>query len=246
VNYLKTPNGGAAYARNRGIEQARGEYIAFLDSDDVWYANKIELQLARYAEKPDAGLICGSCCYIDMEGNEILVPTISPASISNEELEIFPLIPGATSNVLIRKTVIEDVGAFDETLLRSQDRELWMRISRKYPVYGIRNITCKTRIHDTPRHKINLDVIKQCRRKINKTIKNRNTRRKADAWLYFRLSGMHMKQGEVLSAWFYLFRSVLAYPFRIHERLRRSGNAVEILLPKPIYNGLSGLRNMFR
>src|SRR5437879_4874008 len=57
VAYFRKPNGGAASARNFGIEQSRGELIAFLDADDYWEANKLELQIEIFKIRPEIGMV---------------------------------------------------------------------------------------------------------------------------------------------------------------------------------------------
>ena len=60
VTLLRTPNGGAASARNAGIDRATGDYIAFLDADDYWEADKLALQLALFDRHPELGLVAGA------------------------------------------------------------------------------------------------------------------------------------------------------------------------------------------
>jgi len=68
VVYIKQANGGAASARNRGVAEARGEFIALLDSDDVWYPWKIELQVATLERRPDVGMVWTDMDVVDEEG----------------------------------------------------------------------------------------------------------------------------------------------------------------------------------
>jgi glycosyltransferase involved in cell wall biosynthesis len=71
VRYFAQPNGGAASARNLGLKNARGEYVAFLDSDDVWFPGKLEAQIASLESIPDAGLIWSDFETIDGSGRRL-------------------------------------------------------------------------------------------------------------------------------------------------------------------------------
>ncbi|MEE9614146.1 MAG: glycosyltransferase family A protein, partial [Thermodesulfobacteriota bacterium] len=64
VNYFYKKNGGAASARNYGIEKSTGEYVAFLDSDDLWEEDKLDVQVEFLSRNPDVGLVCSDYTYI--------------------------------------------------------------------------------------------------------------------------------------------------------------------------------------
>lgn len=144
-------NSGPAAARNRGIAEAKGEWIAFLDADDVWLPEKLEIQIRHARGRPAAALFCGQtmelrekvgdcglktvdCGKSDVEGGEV--------SLSAREvpvrLEDFALSnPVATSTVMVRKSVIAEVGGFDERFRGPEDYDLWMRIAAKHEVVKI-------------------------------------------------------------------------------------------------------------
>src|SRR5436305_4940478 len=71
IRTIRQPNGGAAAARNTGMAAARGEYVAFLDADDVWLPRKLELQLQRFEADPDLGLVHCAMEVIDREGRTV-------------------------------------------------------------------------------------------------------------------------------------------------------------------------------
>jgi glycosyltransferase involved in cell wall biosynthesis len=74
VRYIPQENGGCAVARNRGLREARGEYVAFLDSDDVWEPNKLEIHLAVHNALPEVGWSTSDCQVVDVEGRPLPPP----------------------------------------------------------------------------------------------------------------------------------------------------------------------------
>ncbi|WP_251923634.1 glycosyltransferase family 2 protein [Salinibacter ruber] len=130
IRYTKhTINRGGGAARNTGIRMSEGEYIAFLDSDDKWYKNKIKKQLQVFRQNCDSV----SLVYTGMEmvgHNERKILPESKGWISEELILENPV--GSCSAVMVKSEVFKNVGLFDEDLPSSQDKDMWFRICKKY------------------------------------------------------------------------------------------------------------------
>jgi GT2 family glycosyltransferase len=136
INVIHRDNGGVSAARNTGIRCSTGDYIALLDSDDYWLPEKLAEQIAFFKSQPDA-LICQTE-EIWIRNGKRVNPKKRHQKHSGMIFEkTLPLCLVSPSAVMIRKTLLDEVGLFDETLPACEDYDLWLRISWKYPVYLI-------------------------------------------------------------------------------------------------------------
>ena len=136
IKVLFQENKGVSAARNRGITEASGQLIAFLDSDDLWLPRKLSTQVGFFNQMPDA-LIC--------QTEEIWVRNgirVNPKKrhkkpsgmIFEPSLELCLVSPSA---VMTRRSLFDRVGEFDVTLSACEDYDLWLRISCRFPVHLI-------------------------------------------------------------------------------------------------------------
>jgi glycosyltransferase involved in cell wall biosynthesis len=120
-------------ARNSGMYHSTGEFIAFLDADDLWTPDKLELQLKALKQHPEAGVSYSWTCFMDVnEKGEPL--SFYPTSQSYFQGNVYKhlLIQNFIhngSNTLIRKQVIDAVGEFDTSLIACEDWDYWLRIA---------------------------------------------------------------------------------------------------------------------
>lgn len=139
IIYKKNENNrGSQYSRNVGILAAKGKYVAFLDDDDVWVAEKIEDQI-RYFDDPQVGMVfCDGYSFED--GNADNLWEFREASVYHKpislNLELFNDFIGSTSQALIKKECFAQVGLFDTEMPARQDYEMWLRICKHYKVVG--------------------------------------------------------------------------------------------------------------
>ena len=125
-------NGGLPIARNRGIAQAAGEFITFIDADDLWAPDKLELQLAALQHHPEAGLAYSWTLVMDDKG-ENFYPGKSVSFEGNvyRELLLSNFIASG-SNVMLPRKTIESVGEFDPSLKSCEDWDYWLRVAARW------------------------------------------------------------------------------------------------------------------
>ncbi len=153
VRLLKQANQGPSVARNRGVEAALGDWIAFLDADDSWTPDHLSDHLANLKKHPQLALLAADMAEVDTQGN-ILVPS---ALAAHRLLAGFEALDGApipralarlleknfipTGTVLVRRKTLLEAGLFDTRIRYGEDLELWARIAAHHP------IACLPRVH---------------------------------------------------------------------------------------------------
>lgn len=126
-------NLGACAARNTGIQSGHGEFVALLDDDDEWMPEKIMTMYSAFL--PETGLVYSSF-YLGNPQNKKVVTRGSKSGYIQNDMFCKNLISG-TSMPMIRRKCFDECGMFDVNLLSSQDYDMWMRITLKYPVVYI-------------------------------------------------------------------------------------------------------------
>ncbi|MBN1405136.1 MAG: glycosyltransferase [Candidatus Omnitrophica bacterium] len=150
IKYLYQTNSGSAAARNKGIAEAKGELIAFLDSDDTWLPGNLARQTELLDKTPAVSLVHSDFIYFNDQGIE-RKSEYSKNIKKHFSGDIFYYLFRenfiSTSTVVVRKDVFEKSGLFDEEFRMSQDYDLWLRITKKYKVGYVDTPLVRIRCH---------------------------------------------------------------------------------------------------
>ena len=133
IKYRFQKNQGQAAAKNRGIFESTGEYIAFLDADDMWFPEKLDLQLPSFSQSETLGIVYARLLCIDEAGNEIINLkdnyTLLRGRITGPLL-IHNFIRFGTT--VVRRECFDRLGGFKEHIRMGIDYDLWLRFSTQY------------------------------------------------------------------------------------------------------------------
>jgi len=153
IHFIRQENQGPAKARNTGLVSTKGQWIAFLDADDVWLSDKLENQMQYLKKYPDA-IVSGSIQLLDCrDGERILTDYIRYFSNFESKKETltylleYPYIC-APSTLIFNKNALSVVGMFDETLMTVEDDDLLFRLIRIYPFYCLQVPVTLRRKHE--------------------------------------------------------------------------------------------------
>jgi glycosyltransferase involved in cell wall biosynthesis len=159
VIYIKNDvNSGASASRNNGIRRATGDLIAFLDHDDIWLAEKLELQVNLMIKHAEMALVHSDMALMTQQGG--LLPKYRNLDRSDFLNFKAPVIVGFVFGdlficnyiqiltVVVRRSVLDQIGLFNESLSAAEDYELWLRIARRHPIGYCRTIVAKYRVHE--------------------------------------------------------------------------------------------------
>ena len=136
ITLITQPNKGVSSARNTGIKTARSDWIALLDSDDSWLPDKVKTIRQAQTEQPNFELFHSDEIWIR---NGVRVNAMRKHQKSGGWIfqHCLPLCPISPSAVVIKRTLFDRVGLFDESLPACEDYDLWLRICHQLPVYYI-------------------------------------------------------------------------------------------------------------
>ena len=132
IEIIKSEHKGPGSARNIGIERSKSTWIAFLDSDDIWKENKLEIVSKNIISNPLNDIFCHSEYHLDLNGSLKLVNYGKTFNYSKKLInQLFLRNFFSTSAVVCKKELVDKFGGFDEEMMNAQDYDLWLKISQK-------------------------------------------------------------------------------------------------------------------
>jgi glycosyltransferase involved in cell wall biosynthesis len=144
-------SGRISTTRNAGVRVARGELVAFLDSDDLWPPRKLALQATKIVEAPDCGWCYGKSQLIDESGKALPRDPIPAGDLASGWVLLNVLLLNrvalATPGMMVKRAVFEQIGGYDESLELAEDFDLGVRLAQSSQVCAVGDVVALVRVH---------------------------------------------------------------------------------------------------
>jgi glycosyltransferase involved in cell wall biosynthesis len=149
LRYLRQDNQGPPVARNLGIRAAKGEYVAFLDADDLWHPEKLQRQIKRFEARPELGY-CVTYC------QNFWIPDLQAEAEKYREHRVAQPLPGyVTQTLFARAAVFDSVGLFNVALAHGDSTEWFLRAAQKGTVMELLpDVLSYRRLHSENRSRL--------------------------------------------------------------------------------------------
>ena len=217
IRCFRTGHEGPSKARNLGAAQSRGRFLAFLDSDDVWEANKLEIQMSFLEVHREIKMVCsGSYSLGDSQKQRTSVRGDRWGDLF---LMLFKRSFVNTSSVVVDRACFFEVGAFDETIRTAEDYDLWLRVARRFPMAYLDRPLVAIRKHpdELSKNKVELrrNAIRVVERHFDPGRVPRRVYRKRIADLHVYLGRGYLRIGDTREARLAFRDAMRLTPFRI-------------------------------
>lgn len=148
INYIEQPNKGVSSSRNAGIRAAKGDYVAFLDSDDVLLPGSIAKRAEYLDNHPSIAFVCGDSVFFNESGSLGFKSKLTDKPNNFENFRWETVDFNATpSTVMIRRTCFTKVGLFEESIRTAEDWLMWVKISLHFNMAYLDEKLIKYRLH---------------------------------------------------------------------------------------------------
>ena len=217
VKLISQENKGLSEARNTGINHAQGEYIAFLDADDLWESTKLEKQIQCFETKPEIGLVYTWTQLVDETGKPTGVKYDSQLEGDVWQQILVGDIVCSGSSAMVRRSCFDQVGVFDPNLSAAEDFDMWTRIAAHYPFAVVKEFLLNYRQHSSNMSRNHLKMMQALRITFEKRFQSvplelLHLRNLAYAGMYRGLAWKCMYDGDHEQASAYCEQALLHYP----------------------------------
>lgn len=232
IRYIRRANGGTPAARNSGLQLAKGDFVALLDHDDCWLPTKIKSQVQAMLQDEAIGLVHTGGRVIDLETG---ITTSEYVAVAETDYhQILSWCSVGCASAMIRRSVLDQLGGFDEDLHGVDDWDLWIRIGWEFRIVGIPDVQVIIREHggnQGKRYRRMYPIVRRCIDKnrpkhdgcelCDLAIQSARRRLKQD---YFVKAGLHSRQlaksGRMLDAFRAKLDSYKVHPLGLFYFLR--------------------------
>lgn len=257
ILYIYQENKGRAEARNAGVRLAKGEYIAFLDDDDIWLADKLAKQAAYLDTRGDIGLVHTFSEIIDENGHLLPRETKKRAKLYKKSIKIGYAYEGMiklgimfTSSVMLRKKCFDRVGLFDRAIVAFEDWDLYLRVALYYGIGIIKEPLVKYRAHSN--QTLKKEFISG---RINTSLKhlallgsynyNSTAKRRIARNFYIHLAKAYYMDGDYVLCRQYILKTLRINPFLLFSEGWLLIHLLATLLPPVLLTAIRFLKNVF-
>lgn len=168
VKYIYQQNSGVVVARNRGINAASGNFLVFLDADDMLLPNALEIGVDSICTHSQSGFVAGSYQEIDRDGSIISQPESQPAKTANYQMLLRGEAFVPPSTLMFQKTAVTFTGGFDTDYAKgAEDYALYLQIARQFPIYIHNKTIVKYRRHDDNASNNAINMLEGCLRTLD-------------------------------------------------------------------------------
>jgi glycosyltransferase involved in cell wall biosynthesis len=248
VRYIYQQNSGPAVARNRGVQDAHGDWIAFLDADDLWLPYRLELQVELLRRLCEPALLCShTIAFTDQPPSIPAKPSLtSPIELTVHQILFRNYI--GTSTVMVPRDVILAVGGFDRRYCGPEDFDLWLRVARRLKVWLMPEALVLYRVlSNSLSNRANrmraqeLQIVRDFS-KAHSQVVSAKQERQALACVHFRAGIAYAEARRATDAFCEVVRSVIQWPLSLPEYSPRS-RLIRLRLCRRVLRGYGGSSN---
>ncbi|HEY9803820.1 MAG TPA: glycosyltransferase family A protein [Leptolyngbyaceae cyanobacterium] len=251
IRLITQENQGLTGAHNTGVIQAQGEYIAFLDADDLWEPSKLEKQVICLDKNPEVGLVDTWVMLIDEDGvsTGTVIKTNAEGNVWQQIIQCPTVVCG--SSPIVRKICFQELGLFDPEMGGSSDWDMWTRIASRYNFALIKEPLTLYRQHRSSMSKNCDRVFRENQAVIEKTFKSvppelQNLKQRAYALVYLYLAWRSLDNSNYEQAIYYRQQAYINDPKVIYSKSGLSQQFAILVTRFFGSSALDGVRNISR